>query len=135
MHKISCNRCQTKLLADNSSVIICPHCQNSIVVGNPNWIHTERASALPMTNPETGTNNIYWRDGCPALMSDGRFITYHYPTNELTNALQKAHNFRSANEFRTFMQKHGDQLMLANRQLVHDQNTCRPSMACSDAWL
>jgi hypothetical protein len=81
-----------------------------------------------------GTNNVYYRDGCPALMSDGRFITYYNSTNELTEAMRKMNGFKSPNEFRTFMQNNADKIMDAERSHIIRQNTCSPTTACSEGW-
>lgn len=82
----------------------------------------------------TGTNNVYFPDGCPALMSDGRFITYYNSTNELTEIMKKQNGFRSENQFRTFMQSHGDLFMNAERDFQIKNNTCSPATACSEGW-
>lgn len=82
----------------------------------------------------TGADNIYYEEGCPARMSDGRFITYYNSTNELTNAMQKVNKFRSANQFRTFMQKNGDLFMNLDRQYQTAKNTCSTNTACSEGW-
>ena len=82
----------------------------------------------------TGGNNVYYKEGCPALMEDGRFITYYNSTNELTNAMQKLNNFRSANQFRTFMQNNGDLFMNIERRYQIAKNTCSPDTACSEGW-
>lgn len=81
-----------------------------------------------------GGNNVYYPDGCPALMDDGRFITYFGSTNELTETMQKMNGFRSANQFRTFMQNNGQKFMDAERTYQRDTNTCSPQTACSEGW-
>ena len=81
-----------------------------------------------------GANNVYYKDGCPAIMSDGRFITYYNSTNELTETMRKLNGIRSPNEFRIFMQKHGDQFMNAERDHIVKENTCSPTTACSEGW-
>lgn len=81
-----------------------------------------------------GQNNVYYRDGCPALMSDGRFITYYNSTNELTEAMRKLNGFTSPNQFRTFMQNNGDLFMNSERDYITKENTCSPKIACSEGW-
>ena len=54
---------------------------------------------------EQGANNIYYRDGCPAIMEDSRFISNYRPSSELTNEIGKANNIRNSNQLREFMQK------------------------------
>ena len=81
-----------------------------------------------------GSNNVYYPDGCPALMSDGRFITYYNSSNELTETMRKMNGFRSENQFRTFMQTNGDLFMNAERDYLMKNNTCSPQTACSEGW-
>lgn len=82
----------------------------------------------------TGSNNVYYKDGCPAIMEDGRFVTYYNSSNELTNAMQKVNGYKSANQFRTFMQNNADLFMGAERKFIIKQNTCSPTTACSEGW-
>lgn len=81
-----------------------------------------------------GSNNVYYKDGCPALMNDGRFITYYNSTNELTNQIQKLNGFKSANQFRTFMQTNGSTIMATERLYQIRKNTCMPHVACSQGY-
>ena len=81
-----------------------------------------------------GGNNVYFKEGCPALMSDGRFLTYYNSTNELTEAMRKVNGFRSANQFRNFMQTNGDLFMATERDFLINKNTCAPVTACSEGW-
>ena len=81
-----------------------------------------------------GTNNIHFNNGCPALMSDGRFITYYNSANELTDAMRKMNGIVSTNEFRTFMQNNGDKLIAAERDYLNKKNTCQPQFTCSQGW-
>jgi hypothetical protein len=81
-----------------------------------------------------GGNNVYFRQGCPALMEDGRFITNYRPSNELTDEMQKANGFRSSNQFRTFMQNNGNEFMDTEREYVVKHNSCAPTSSCSQGW-
>ena len=81
-----------------------------------------------------GANNVYYRDGCPALMSDGRFITYYNSTNELTEEIRKVNGFSNTNVFRNFMQTNGDLLMASERKYIVNNNTCTPHSACSQGY-
>lgn len=97
----------------------CPSCKHKFVSGN---------------KKTSGTNNVYYKDGCPAIMSDGRFITNYNSTNELTEAMRKLNGFQCSNEFRIFMQKYGDKIMAAERNHIIKENTCSPQTACSEGW-
>ena len=81
-----------------------------------------------------GSNNVYFKDGCPALMADGRFITYYNSSNELTETMRKTNGFQSANQFRTFMQTNGDLFMATEREFQVKNNTCMPTVACSEGY-
>lgn len=81
-----------------------------------------------------GGNNVYYKDGCPALMNDGRFITNYNSANELTETMRKMNGFKSSNQFRTFMQTNGDLFMSTEREYQIKNNTCMPSTACSEGY-
>lgn len=104
---------------DSEGVSQCPSCKKKFVSNQ---------------KLNKGANNVYSKDGCPALMSDGRFITYHNSTNELTETMRKLNGIKSPNEFRTFMQNNGDKFMNAERNYIVKENTCSPATACSEGW-
>jgi hypothetical protein len=81
-----------------------------------------------------GGNNVYFKDGCPALMADGRFITYYNSSNELTEKMRRMNGFQSSNQFRTFMQTNGDLFMATEREYQIKNNTCMPTTACSEGF-
>lgn len=109
----------------------CPSCRQKFQSGQK----IDHGKGCPKClNKYHGANNIYYKDGCPALMSDGRFITYYNSTNELTETMRKLNGFKSPNEFRTFMQNNGDLFIKAERDHVINNNTCNPSIACSEGW-
>lgn len=86
------------------------------------------------TNEFSGSNNLYFKDGCPALMGDGRFITYYNSSNELTEDLRRMNGFNNPNEFRRYMQLNGDKFMNDERNYMKINNTCAPSTTCSEGW-
>jgi hypothetical protein len=81
-----------------------------------------------------GSSNVYYKDGCPALMNDARFITNYGSSNELTESMRKMNGFKSPNQFRTFMQTNGQKFMDAERNYQIAHNTCTPTTACSEGW-
>lgn len=109
---------------DNSNIRVCPSCKSKYAPKPP----------APILNKCNGSNNVYFKDGCPAIMSDGRFITYYNSTNELTEQIRKLNGIKSSNEFRLFLQKNADKLMDAERKFMQQQNTCSPATACSEGW-
>lgn len=104
---------------NSSNVRICPSCKQRFV--------SEQ-------NKNHGANNVYYKNDCPALMSDGRFITYYNSTNELTETMRKLNGISNPNEFRIFMQKNGNQFMNSERNYMLKENTCSPTIACSEGW-
>lgn len=82
----------------------------------------------------TGENNTFFRDGCPALMSDGRFITSYTPSNELTENIRHINGIENTNQFREFLQTNGNRLMNKEREYLWESNTCAPKTACSEGW-
>jgi len=119
--KVKCPRCHHAFISgyDQNGEKSCPSCKYQFTVTSPS---------------ERGTNNIYYRDGCPALMSDSRFLTYYNSTNELTEKMRALNGFRSANQFRTFMQNNGNLFITSERNYLTNENTCCPGTACSQGW-
>lgn len=109
----------------------CPSCKQQFKTGQQ-IDHGKGCSIC--SNRYHGANNIYYNDGCPAIMSDGRFITYYNSTNELTESMRKLNGIQNPNEFRLFMQNNGNLFMNAERNHILKQNTCSPTTACSEGW-
>ena len=128
-----CPKCHFVFVAgfDPQNNRVCPSCRSNFISGQkPN--HNNGCSIC--ANRYRGSNNVHYKDGCPAIMSDGRFITYYNSTNELTEAMRKMNGFRSANQFRNFMQNNGKLFMNAERNHIVKENTCSPAVACSEGW-
>lgn len=85
-------------------------------------------------NKYHGANNVYFKTGCPAIMNDARFLTNYNSANELTEQMRRVNGFKSANQFRTFMQNNGNLFMNADRNFQLYNNTCAPAVACSEGW-
>jgi|SRR5579872_3149979 len=119
------------VLDDPQMVRTCPSCHSRFMCGDKK-IHRKDCAVCHFRYH--GGNNVYYKDGCPALMSDGRFLTYWNRTNELTEAMRKMNGFRSENQFRTFMQANGDLFRNSERNYLIQNNTCEPTTACSEGW-
>ena len=120
--KETCPNCKYLFMAgfSNDHTHICPNCKKKF---------------LSNLTKYRGTNNVYYENGCPAIMSDGRFVTYHGSTNELTDAMRKLSGIKSSNKFRTFLQENGDKIMNVEKNYLARENTCSPSsIACSEGW-
>lgn len=109
----------------------CPSCRNKFIAGQQ-LDHGLGCSVC--TQRYHGDNNVYHHDGAPALMSDGRFLTNYNSTNELTESIRKLNGIMSPNEFRIFMQQHGNELLNAERDYLLKKNTSQPAVSCSEGW-
>ncbi len=132
-NRSECSRCHYNFVCGYSATgfIKCPSCAHNFKHGEK-INHGSRCSIC--SNRYCGTNNIFIKDDCPAMMSDGRFITCYTSTNELTESMRKMNKFTSPNEFRIFMQNHGDDFINTERQFIINENTCHPKTACSQGW-
>lgn len=131
--KEECPLCHHCFMAgyDSNNIRKCPSCKQKFRSGTKIDHGPNCGICL---NRHHGANNLYHKDKCPALMSDGRFITYYNSSNELTEAIRKLNGINSSNKFRNFMQKHADLFMDAERRHTIKENTCAPCIACSEGW-
>mgnify|MGYP001190358123 CR=1 FL=1 len=131
--KEECPECHFVFISgyNNNGNRTCPSCKKNFVTGE---LANHGSWCSICATRKRGANNVYYGDGCPAIMSDGRFITYYNSTNELTEAMRKLNGFTSPNEFRNFMQKYGHQFLDAERKHILQQNTCLPKSSCSEGW-
>jgi len=79
-----------------------------------------------------GTDNIWFKSGCPALMNDGRFTTYYTPAHELTEQMRQNAGYCDHHDFQIFLQKNATKLMDAERRKLFNFYNCRPAFTCSD---
>lgn len=133
-NKLECPNCHANFVTgfDENNIRQCPSCKHKFILGTK--IDHGTGCSICMAKKKSVSSNTDYRNECPALMSDGRFITYYNSTNELTEAIRKSNGIRSPNEFRNFMQKNGDQFMDAERKHIEKENTCSPNIACSQGW-
>lgn len=82
-----------------------------------------------------GIDNMYFKDNCPPIMSDGRFLTYYNSTNELTENIQKMNHITNINRFRNFLQNNGNRFINSEREYLIKNNTCRPMITCSTGYV
>lgn len=124
---------------DQNGIQQCPSCRHKFLSGTT-VNHGNGCSICSARHNKTknelykGASNTFYKDGCPALMQDGRFITNYNSTNELTEAMRKLNGIRSPNEFRLFMQNNGEAFMDSERNFIEKENTCTPKVACSQGW-
>ena len=68
-------------------------------------------------------DNRYFQYNSPALMSDGRFITNYLPDRTVEQYIRHINNIDSAQDYRLFLQTHGDTIMNREREIMTKLNT------------
>tara|TARA_B100001093_G_scaffold83714_1_gene75202 strand:- start:2905 stop:3192 length:288 start_codon:yes stop_codon:yes gene_type:complete len=76
-------------------------------------------------------DNRYYKHGCPPLMSDGRFITSYVDSSVLNQYIRDINQICSANEFKSFLQKEGLEIMDRERKHIIENNTCDVHGKCT----
>jgi len=75
-------------------------------------------------------DNRYWSNGCPPLMSDGRFLTNHVRFNVVDQFIRNMNELPNNHEYRHFLQKNGDEILNKERQVLTKNNTCEVNGKC-----
>ena len=75
-------------------------------------------------------DNRYWSNGCPPLMSDGRFLTNHVRFNVVDQFIRNMNELPNNHEYRHFLQKNGDEILNKERQVLTKNNTCAVNGKC-----
>ena len=66
------------------------------------------------------------------VMSDARVFTDYNPNCELNNALQKKYNLKNSHEYRSFLQKNADTIMVDFAKCA-EQPECKLCPVCRGA--
>ncbi len=82
----------------------------------------------------SGTDNTYFSTGCPAKMSDGRFLTNHMSANDQTEEMRIKSGIKNNTQHRLFLQQNGLQIMNSQYNNLFQQNTCDSGIACSRGY-
>lgn len=69
-------------------------------------------------------NNKYWKNGCPALMSDARFTTQYINSNVLNQQIRNLNKINTSHEYRSFLQKNASTIINNERNALYKQYTC-----------
>jgi len=69
-------------------------------------------------------NNRYGNYGCPALMSDGRFITNYTNNTVLNQEIRNINKINSTHEYRSFLQKNTEKILKRKTEILLKENTC-----------
>jgi hypothetical protein len=75
-------------------------------------------------------DNRFYKQGCPPLMSDGRFLTSYVDSDVLNQYIRHVNKLKSANDFRIFLQKNGDTIINRERAYLIKKNTCNVHGVC-----
>jgi len=75
-------------------------------------------------------DNRYWSNGCPALMSDGRFLTNHIRFNVFDQFVRNLNEIGSTHEYRNFLQTNGGDIIKLERESLIKNNTCEVNGRC-----
>ena len=76
-------------------------------------------------------DNRYYKHGCPALMSDSRFITSWVDSDVVNQYIRHVNKIKSSNDFRMFLQKNGEQIINKERAFLVNKNTCNVNGKCA----
>ncbi len=125
--KEQCPQCHFNYIAgyEENNIRRCPSCKYK-------YNNDNKCSTNTLLNK--GLNNTYYNYGCPALMSDGRFITYYNSTNELTECMRKLMDSKVLTHFVILCKKNANEFMNAERKYQENINTCNINTACSEGW-
>lgn len=76
-------------------------------------------------------DNRYWKQGCPPLMSDGRFVTSYVDSDILNQFIRHVNELGSAQDFKNFLQKNAVEIMDKERNFIVSKNTCNVGGKCN----
>jgi hypothetical protein len=75
-------------------------------------------------------DNRYFSYNCPALMHDGRFITNHTRQRTVDQYIRDMNKIVSAQDYKNFLQKNGDDIINKERLYNQDNNLCKIDGKC-----
>jgi hypothetical protein len=75
-------------------------------------------------------DNRYFKDGCPPLMSDGRFITNYVESRVFEQQIRAINKLESAQDYKHFLQSNSETIMERERNYQLQNNTCSVNGAC-----
>jgi len=75
-------------------------------------------------------DNRYFKNGCPPLMQDGRFVTNYLESRVFEQYVRNVNNIGSAQEYKRFLQVHGDTIINRERAYQEKINTCSVHGKC-----
>ena len=75
-------------------------------------------------------DNRYFKNGCPPLMQDGRFVTNYLDSRVFDQYIRNVNKIGSAHEYKRFLQVHGDTIINRERAYQEKINTCSVHGKC-----
>ena len=75
-------------------------------------------------------NNRYWKEGCPAIMNDGRPITNYDRIKRLDQYIKSINEIDSAHEYKYFLQKNSDKIINNERLAIEKLTICTNNVNC-----
>ena len=75
-------------------------------------------------------DNRYWKEGCPPLMSDGRFVTSYVDSDIMVQFIRHVNDLKSSQDFKNFMIKNAGEIMEKERSFLTEKNTCEVDGKC-----
>jgi hypothetical protein len=75
-------------------------------------------------------DNRYWSQGCPPLMSDGKFITNHVRGKVFDQYIRNMNDITGTHQFRNFLQNRGGDILQLERESIIKNNTCSVNGKC-----
>ena len=75
-------------------------------------------------------DNRYYKNGCPPLMADSRFITSYVDSSVVNQYIRHVNKIKTANDYRSFLQKNGENIMDKERAFLMNKNTCGVKGKC-----
>lgn len=71
-------------------------------------------------------DNRYFKNNCPPLMQDGRFMTSYIESRVLEQFIRNVNNLQSAQDYKIFLQNNAETIM--EREKTYAENTSRCSI-------
>jgi len=75
-------------------------------------------------------DNRYFKNGCPPLMQDAKFITNYTRSRIVDQFVRNVNKIESAQDYKHFLQKNGDTIMNRERAHIENMNTCKVQGKC-----
>ena len=75
-------------------------------------------------------DNRYFHYKCPPLMQDARFITNYTKNSTFEQFIRNVNQIESAQEYKQFLQQHGDTIINRERAYLESINTCAVHGKC-----